>query len=178
MKKFNLSPFPILSTPRLILRQLQDTDSAALYALRSTPEVNQYLERKPPASIQDIEAFISARNKEIEKNINIIWAITHKKTKQCVGTICIWNFSEDGSSGELGYELGLAYQKQGFMSEALRAALVYGQEDLGLNQMTAYTREDNLASRDLLERHGFMLQKYVLESGAQKCQAAYVLDKK
>ena len=40
-----LTPFPILKTDRLILRQLVNTDDKEIFALRSDDNVNRYLDR-------------------------------------------------------------------------------------------------------------------------------------
>ena len=173
MPKINFHPFPVLETDRLILRQLKASDSKALQALRSDSEVNKYLGRAQPVTLEAMDDFIQARAKDLTENTNIVWAITVKGSDEMIGSICIWHISADGQSGELGYELSPACQKRGYKGEALARVIVYSQKDLGLSQLIAYTREDHRSSRKLLQRQGFVLQKYVLGVGEEKCQAVY-----
>ncbi len=173
MPKINFNPFPIIRTDRLILRQLKASDSKALSELRSDSAVNRYLERTQPVTLEAMEDFIQAREKDLAENVSIVWAITVKGSDDMIGSICIWHISADGQSGELGYVLNSASQKRGYMGEAIAEVVVYGQKDLGLGQLVAYTREDNRPSRKLLERQGFVLQKYVQRVGEMMSQAVY-----
>ena len=43
MTKRNFTPFPILATERLTLRQLSIDDQQNIFALRSDKEINKYL---------------------------------------------------------------------------------------------------------------------------------------
>ena len=54
----NFTPFPILKTERLTLRQLISSDDKEIFALRSNDNVNKYLDRKPSKSIADAKKFI------------------------------------------------------------------------------------------------------------------------
>ena len=50
--------FPILTTERLTLRQLSKSDSEAILQLRSNPEINKFLDRKPSKTLEDALNFI------------------------------------------------------------------------------------------------------------------------
>ena len=60
MTSRNFTPFPVLKTERLILRQLISSDDKEIFALRSNDNVNKYLDRKPSKSIDDAKNFINA----------------------------------------------------------------------------------------------------------------------
>ena len=45
MLQFNFTPFPVLNTNRLILRKLLPSDADNILAMRSIPEVMQYIGR-------------------------------------------------------------------------------------------------------------------------------------
>src|SRR4030095_12163122 len=87
MRKLNFYPFPLLKTPRLILRQLTDSDADAIYSLRSDNQVNKYIDRPKPAGIDDAKAFILKINSFIEKNESLYWAICLKDTSELIGTV-------------------------------------------------------------------------------------------
>ena len=93
-------PFPTLSTPRLLLRQLAETDDAAIFLLRSDDRVNKFLDRPKPNSMEEASAFIKKINDAITNNKSFYWAITLKDEPGLIGTICIWNISTDRKSAE------------------------------------------------------------------------------
>lgn len=147
--------FPILKTERLTLRQLNITDDHEIFSLRSNDDVNKYLGRKPSESINDARNFISIINENIKKNDSYYWAVTLNNMDKLIGTICLFNLSEDGSKGEIGYELLPAYQGKGIMQEALSKVVGFAFQHVGLKYLEAYTHRENESSTNLLEKLDF-----------------------
>ena len=52
------TPFPVLKTERLTLRQLSVNDDKEIFALRSDKQVNKYLDRDLSNSIEDARKLI------------------------------------------------------------------------------------------------------------------------
>lgn len=105
MKDRKFKPFPVLKTERLTLRQLVSSDDNEIFALRSNDNVNKYLDRKPSKSLKEARTFIKTINENIERNDSIYWAITLNGTDKLIGTICLFDFSDDNLNAEIGYEL-------------------------------------------------------------------------
>src|SRR5215204_5425622 len=105
MRGRNFIPFPVLKTERLTLRQLVSSDDNEIFALRSDDNVNKYLGRKRSKSIDDAKTFIRTINKNIQSNESVYWAITLNGTDKLIGTVCLFDFSNDNSKAEIGYEL-------------------------------------------------------------------------
>jgi len=59
-----------------------------------------------------------------------------------------------------GYWIGKPFTGQGFMTEAVRAAVGYGFETLHLHRLEAATMPNNVASIRVLERNGFRREGY------------------
>lgn len=152
-KKF--TPFPVLKTERLTLRQLRSTDANEIFALRSNNNVNKYLDRKPSQSIDDASNFIKAINENIQRNDSIYWAITLHNRDKLIGTICLFNFSEDSSKAEIGYELVPDLQGKGIMQEATSNVIHFGFQHVGIKTIEAYTHPENKSSTRLLEKLNF-----------------------
>lgn len=153
-----LSPFPTLSTHRLTLRQLNDTDDLTISSLRSNERVNQYIDRPKQTSIDEAKAFITKINDGIKLNQWIYWTICLKDNSELIGTICLWNFSEDKMTAELGYELSPTFQGQGLMNEAFKIILNYGFQTMGLKNIEAFVHKDNDSSIRLLVKNNFKLE--------------------
>lgn len=151
----NSDTFPILTTPRLTLRQLLTDDQDAIFALRSDSEVNKYLDRQPCMSNEDAINFINKVNGNIEKNLALYWAITLTESKTFVGTICLFDFTDDKKSCELGYELLPKFQGQGLMKEAVEVVIDYVFKTLKIKSILAFTHRDNQNSTKILSIFNF-----------------------
>src|SRR5574343_1624249 len=99
----NFTPFPRLTTTRLLLRQLQPADQMALFALRTDPLVNRYLDRMPPTSPDALNDFIGRISELVQNNEAVYWVIAHEG--QLIGTIGLFQFDDVNGKAEIGYEL-------------------------------------------------------------------------
>ncbi len=151
----NFTPFPVLKTERLTLRQLISSDDKEIFALRSDDNVNKYLDRKPSKSIDDAKNFIQTINENIQRNDSIYWAITLNGTDKLIGTICLFDFTNDNLKAEIGYELLPDFQGKGIMQEATSKVIDFGIQHIGLNSIEAYTHSENQSSTRLLEKLNF-----------------------
>jgi len=156
MLNLNFTPFPTITTQRLVLRQLQDDDVHELFALRTDERVNRFLDRPLPQSLTDVREFIEKINQITHHNEGLYWVITRKNEDKLLGTIGLWNFEPEQYRAEIGYELHPDHQGQGTMHEAITHVLAYGFDRLGLQAITADTVPGNLPSVRLLLRHGFV----------------------
>ena len=159
MNKINFTPFPVLKTERLTLRCLDLSDDQLLFKLRSDKIVNKYIVRPKQKDIKEIRAFISKINEEINNNEWIYWVISLKDDPTLIGDICFWNFSEDKTVAEIGYELDPTFQGKGIMSEALKKIIDFGFDKIKLNTIEAYTHKNNSDSTKLLHKYSFKLEE-------------------
>lgn len=171
----NPSPFPNLTTERLILRKLEVTDSYALLRLRSDKSVNRYLDREAAKNKADADTFIE-KIQQLTPDKGFYWAISLKNRPELVGTICFWNINIEKRMAEIGYELLPDYQGKGIMLEAIAEVLHYGFDTIQLKIVAALTHPDNQSSAKLLEKTGFvrdMNYQYISEEDADG-QAVYI----
>lgn len=159
------TPFPILTTERLILRKISPDDDQAVYLQRSSPVVNKYIARTPVADITEAQAWIARINNNVDLGLSINWAITLKDSCTFIGLICLWNFSDDRTIAETGYELSPAYHGKGYMNEALQCVMDYGFSELNLATITAYTHRENNNSLQLLKKNGFIWNEGEIDEG-------------
>lgn len=62
----------------------------------------------------------------------------------------------DDGTWEVGYHIGANYTKKGYATEAVKAFLPVIMPKLGLSRMTGICLADNMASRKVMERCGFI----------------------
>lgn len=147
--------FPIITTERLILRKVLPADVERVFYFRSDKEINKFIKRAPQTRESAI-AHIEKLTAELIANKSISWGITTKESNTLIGSICLWNFSEDKKTAEVGYDLDPKFQRQGIMSEAMKAVLDFGFNQRGFKTIEAYTNYRNIPSKKLLKSHGFI----------------------
>jgi [ribosomal protein S5]-alanine N-acetyltransferase len=151
----NFTPFPVLTTKRLTLRQLSINDEQEILTLRSDIEINKYLDRQMSNTIDDARNFINKVNEHINKNEALYWAITFSDKNVLVGTICLFAFSDNNNSCEIGYELLTNFQRQGIMKEAVENVINYAFNTIRVQKIEAFFHKDNERSITLLEKFPF-----------------------
>lgn len=155
MIETNFTPFPVLSTERLILRPLEATDAPDIFMHRCDDIVNTYLEDFRFTAMEQAQAFIDRVQQEVAVGKTILWVITRKGNNKFMGTVCLWNISKDDCKAETGYTLDPAFHKICYMQEALAKAIDFGFNTINLNTIEAYTHQQNDGSIRLLLRNSF-----------------------
>lgn len=148
-------PQPDLHAERIFLRMLRESDFPEVAYLRSDPKVNRYVHRPPAKTTEDALAFIEKIRAGVNQGSNYYWVIAAKEEDRMIGSICLWNFSEEGKHAEIGYDLHPDHQHRGFMSEAMKCVLEFAFHTLHLAHVEAFTHRDNERSIHLLKKHGF-----------------------
>lgn len=151
----NINNFPELTTARLSLRQLVETDDENIFKLRSDERVNKFIDRPKEISIETSQAFIYNINDGIANQKWFYWAICLKGESNLIGTICMWNFSDDKTEAEIGYELLPEFHGRGIMDEAVKSVIEFAKEKLRLQKILAFTHKGNEGSTKLLQRNNF-----------------------
>ena len=152
----NSAIFPILKTERLTLRQLSIDDHQDIFALRSDPEINEFLGRQICETKEEAISFINKVNDNIKEGNSFYWAITLAESNIIVGTICLFDFSTEDDSCEIGYELMTKFQGQGIMTEAVQVVIDYVFHTLKLKKILAVTHYKNQSSTNLLLKFNFV----------------------
>jgi ribosomal-protein-alanine N-acetyltransferase len=153
----HFSPFPLLTTKRFVLREINPADAPLIHELRSDRATNALIDRENSKGIEDAVLFIDKIKNIVERNEGLYWVISFENSANLIGTIGYWNFNLSDESAEIGYELLTAFRGQGIMSEALPRIIKFGFEQMNLKLITAFTTEENTNSVKLLEKFEFAL---------------------
>ena len=164
MPEINFHPFPVLTTERLVLREITQADVNELFVLRSDERIQKYLDREPAKSTEDAARFIQMITDAHAANEHINWGIALKDDPKLIGNICFWRIELAHYRAEIGYTLHPDMQNKGIMKEAIKAALDYGFGVMGLHSVEANVNPENAASIAVLERNGFVREGYFKEN--------------
>ena len=163
MLVLNFEPFPTITTDRLILRQLADSDAPEIFVFRSDERILKFIDIPKAHDIGDALAFIQKINNFIKANECIYWGVASKEDDKLIGTICMWNILKEHYRGEIGFVLHPDQQGKGLMSEALAAISTYAFNDMKLHSLEGRVHPGNAASIKLMERNGFVREAYFKE---------------
>jgi len=150
----------IIETERLIMREMRHQDAEELFAMDSNPNVHRYLWQKPNTSIQEIHDYIDmVRNQYISNKIGRFSTII-KETNELIGWTGIKFVNDHVENGntnfyDYGYRLNEKFWNKGFATEASKAWLDYGFNQINIQTMNAYTHAENGASNHILKKVGF-----------------------
>jgi RimJ/RimL family protein N-acetyltransferase len=153
----------VVCTNRLLLRPLQETDAAALFAIFSDPRVMRYWSTPPWPSIDKAHAFIAQDRQGMSADMQVRFGIERTDDKQLIGTCFLFNLVEQCRRAEIGYGLAHWAWGRGYMHEALKALLHFAFSELALNRIEADVDPRNKASAQVLERLGFKKEGHLRE---------------
>jgi [ribosomal protein S5]-alanine N-acetyltransferase len=151
-----------LSTDRLVLRPLRETDAEALFAIFSDARVMRYWSSSAWTSHEPARAMIAADLAQITRD-HLRLGIELVERGLLLGTCSLFSINFICRRAEVGYGLGSFAWGHGYMHEALQGLLEYGFGELGLNRIEADIDPRNSASARTLERLGFTKEGYLRE---------------
>ena len=151
----------ILSSDRLLFRQHIPEDMDAYCSMEMDADMRRYVGGRP-RSREDAERKFTATLEPVKDRLSM-WATALKENGQYIGRCGIYpHFNSDGTTvpgeGTLAFYIARAYWGQGFATEAGRAFIEFGFEELELNVIVAHVQAGNEASVHVLKKLGFELE--------------------
>ena len=147
-----------LETERLVLRPFTDTDFAELAALHAEESFWWYPLRRGMTEEETV-AFL---DRMIEHGGTPDRPTFHAVTERGTGALAGWAglavpdfLPEILPAVEVGWRLGIGYRGKGYATEAATAALRWGFNDLGLDEIVSIYEPGNRPSGRVMDRLGF-----------------------
>lgn len=135
----------MIETERLTIRPLVPDDAAALLAVWGDPENERFVGSTMPTSVEEVRSWLSRWSQ---------WGVWEKATGELVGD-CGLHFDEGFQEWELSYGLRRDRWGRGYATEAARACVRHGFDEMGLEKIVADVDPGNTASQHVLEKLGF-----------------------
>lgn len=147
-------PWDILTTDRCLVRESCAEDLDAFYEIYAEPSVTQYTEGLYTERAQE-EAYLKDYTENMYYFYNYgVWTICDRATGQVIGRAGFSN-REGHEDPELGFVIGVPWQRQGYATEVCSALLQYGKEELGFERVQMLVMPENRVSLRLAEKLGF-----------------------
>jgi RimJ/RimL family protein N-acetyltransferase len=146
---------PRLDTERLILRAFRDRDREPFARMNADPRVMEHFPEV--LSREQSDALVDRIGQRWEEDGIGLWALELRADGGFIGFTGITppRFEADFTPAfEVGWRLAVDAWGQGYATEAARAALRFGFENRGLDEILSWTVPANVRSRAVMERLG------------------------
>jgi RimJ/RimL family protein N-acetyltransferase len=154
-----------LITERLILREFMEQDWPAVLAYQTDPLYLRYYEwtgRTP----EEVWAFVGMflAHQQAQPRIKFQLAVTLKSDNQLIGNCGIRMDRPGAHQADIGYELAPQHWGLGYATEAARAIVAFGFEQLRVHRIWSWCVADNTGSARVLEKLGMRLEGRLREN--------------
>jgi ribosomal-protein-alanine N-acetyltransferase len=148
-------PWPSLTTPRLELRRWREDDLDAFAAINADPAVMEHF----PGTLSrgQSDELVEKIEGGFEANGFGLWALEVRATGEFIGFtgLAVPGFEAQFTPAvEIGWRLARSAWGNGYATEAALAALRFGFEGAGLDEIVSFTTLANHRSRAVMERIG------------------------
>ncbi|MGE8555105.1 MAG: GNAT family N-acetyltransferase [Chryseobacterium jejuense] len=147
-----LKEFPRIDTERLILSQLEENDIPFIVEFLQHRIFSDLTSNIPyPYTEDDAKFWLKMSKDAFENKTGFTFGIRNKE-EQLIGAIGLHDRDDD--KAELGYWIGIPYWNKGYVTEAAKAIVNFGFEELELNKIYATHLIHNPASGKIMEKIG------------------------
>ena len=159
-------PWHILETPRCLIRETTPEDVEDFYRIYSHPDITKYMEGLYP----EVEQEKQYVREYIEKVYTFygfgVWTVVEKESGSVIGRAG-FSYREGFEDPELGFIIGVPWQRKGYAREVCRAVLSYGAAALEFTKVQALVETENTASLKLCGQLEFYRDSVVRLNGKE-----------
>ena len=144
-----------MSSERVYIRNIRSSDRREVVAFASASVELHRPWISPPLTSSMFKAYLRRCHREDHEGVVVCLV----GTDEIVGVININNIVRGSFlSASLGYYSSAKHQGMGYMTDALELVVQFAFEQLGLHRIEANIQPHNRASRNLVQRCGFVLE--------------------
>ncbi len=157
-------PWKVLETDRCLVRETTVEDVEEFYRIYAEPSITYYMEDLFPDPA-DEKAYIRNYIKEIYGFYGYgLWTVLRKADHEVIGRAGL-SWRQGFDMPELGFVIGVPYQRKGYAYEVCEAIAEYGERELGFQEIQALVRKENEASLSLCRKLGFIWEERTVDKG-------------
>jgi RimJ/RimL family protein N-acetyltransferase len=153
-----------ITTARLTLRDFREDDWEAMHAYWSDPRYQRFypeLEDREGMVRELVGRFTTAQAQEPRRSWQL--AILNPEDGRLIGNCGVRINNPELHEANIGFELNPDFWGHGYGTEAARAVVAFGFDELGLHRIWAECLADNRASAHVLEKLGMRREAHFHE---------------
>lgn len=169
LKRSNLKPssqgfmseYQSFETERLILRPTVEEDASFLVELLNTPKWLQYIGDRKVRSIEDAKEYVKNKIRpQLERLGYANYTVIRKSDGAKLGSCGLYD--REGLKGvDIGFAFLPQFEKQGYAFESASKIKEVGFQVFNIEEISAITTKENIASQKLLEKLGLKYIKII-----------------
>lgn len=153
-------PWDIIETDRCIVRETTEEDVDAFWEIYQKDEITRYTEGLYPTIGKEKQYVREYREKVYGFYGFGVWTILQKETGEIIGRAG-FSYREGYEEPEIGFVIGVPWQRKGYAYEVCSALLEYGRTELGFESVQAFVMPENEASVELCRKLGMEYREQV-----------------
>lgn len=146
---------PDMETERTRLTLLMESDLPAMTAMSKEPDTFRFIKKLRIMTDKEYQRFLKLKLRQIRTKTGYHWAVWLKSDGSFVGAVNL-NPIAGSSRMQIGCQLMRQYWGQGLASELTERVVEFAVDKAGLKEVYGVFEKDNLASRRLLDKLGFV----------------------
>ena len=156
VKMLNKVGTKLIETERLILRKFTLDDSEAVFKNWASDEEGQSLYCEPAYKTKEsVDKLLIDKYIANYKDDNYYrWAIILKNNNECIGQIAYFLVNDENNFAEIEYCIGKEFQGHGYATEACKAVIGFGFNEMKLHKVQICHMEINNKSKRVIEKCG------------------------
>ena len=147
-------PWNILETDRCLIRETTPEDVEIFFQIYSDPAITKYMDGLYPDREQEKEYVREYIDKFYKFYEFGVWTVVEKSSGSVIGRAG-FSYREGFDEPEIGFIIGVPWQRKGYAEEVCRGILEYGGKRLGFQEVNAMVETENEASLKLCDKLGF-----------------------
>jgi ribosomal-protein-alanine N-acetyltransferase len=169
---------PVLTGKQVVLRELQMSDAASLFALLTTEEVSRFIS-PPPTTVEGFERFIAWTLRQRAAGTYACFAVTLKGYDTAIGIFQVRETEPGFGTAEWGFAIGSAFWGTGVFEDGAELTLDFVFNTIGVHRLEARAAVLNGRGNGALLKTGAVqeciLRKSFARNGAHLDQVLYAI---
>ena len=155
-----------MQTERTTLTLLQESDLPDMTVMAGEPDTFRFIKKLRVMTDEEYQRFLRVKLEQIRLKTGYHWAVRLKDGGDFIGAV---NLNAIGGTPRLqiGCQLKRRYWGQGFASELTRRVLEFAIGEAGLKEVYGVFEKENIVSRRLLAKLGFVWIEDLNEPGVE-----------
>ncbi len=149
-----MAEFPIIKTPRLLLRQFSEHDLKNVYTGLSHPEVIKFYGISFHTLEETKQQLKWFSDLEIS-GTGIWWAICSADNQKFLGAAGFSSIEKKFKNAEIGMWLVPEFWRMGIMTEVIPLLCKYGFDHLDFHRIEGFVESENIACKNAILKAGF-----------------------
>lgn len=151
----------ILETERLILREMNEADSALMFELLNEPDFIRHVADRGVRTLADAAGYIAEKIVPSYAKFGFGFYVMELKESGTPLGICGLIKRDTLEDVDIGFSVLRRFWRKGYCYEAASALMNYGRTELRLPRIVGITSPENESSGRLLEKLGLRFEKMI-----------------